>query len=52
MGEDDVEQLNKERLGMDIRKKFFSHRLVDPWNRLSETMRPAKPIKPNLTQST
>ena len=32
-------QLTKEPLGMEIRRNFFSQRVVDPWNSLSEAIR-------------
>ena len=37
--QDTAGQLTKEPLGMEIRRNFFSQRVVDPWNSLSEGIR-------------
>ena len=34
--QDTAGQLIKEPLGLEVRKHFFSQRIVDPWNNLSE----------------
>ena len=37
--QDTAGQLTKEPLGLEVRRHFFSERVVDPWNNLSESVR-------------
>ena len=36
--QDTAGQLTKEPLGLEVRRHFFSQRVLDPWNNLSESV--------------
>ena len=37
--QDTARQLTKEPLGLEVRRHFFSQRVVDPWNNIIESVR-------------